>query len=87
MGGKADTAVTVVTRAVAFNRHGGDVHDKAPHPVRPKGVEMKREMTKEDKELADACLDGADSSTTIRLGGADYGCCRDQNYSIHTLGR
>ena len=60
-----DEAVTVVTRAVAFNRHGGDVHDKALHPVRPKGVEMKREMTKEDKELADAGYEHLNQQKTI----------------------
>ncbi|KAI0713643.1 aminophospholipid-transporting P-type ATPase [Earliella scabrosa] len=60
-----DEAVTVVTRAVAFNRHGGDAHDKALHPVRPKGVEMKREMTKEDKELADAGYEHLNQQKTI----------------------
>ena len=44
----------VATRAVAFPDHEGDEQEKAPHGLRPKGVEMKREMTKEDKELAAA---------------------------------
>ncbi|KAI0737979.1 aminophospholipid-transporting P-type ATPase [Daedaleopsis nitida] len=44
----------VATRAVAFDHEGDASQDKAPHPLRTKGAEMKREMTKEDKELADA---------------------------------
>ena len=45
----------VATRAVAFPDQGREeTQEKAPHGLRPKGVEMKREMTKEDKELAAA---------------------------------
>lgn len=49
----------VATRAVAFPDAGADIQEKAihVHGARPKGVEMKREMTKEDKELADAGYD------------------------------
>ncbi|RDX52903.1 aminophospholipid-transporting P-type ATPase [Lentinus brumalis] len=50
----ADEEAIVAARAVAFDNDGGDIQQKAPHGMRPKGVEMKREMTKEDKELADA---------------------------------
>ncbi len=50
----ADEEAIVAARAVAFDNDGGDIQEKAPHGMRPKGVEMKREMTKEDKELADA---------------------------------
>ena len=46
--------VATTTRAVAFPDAGADIQEKAIHGARPKGVEMKREMTKEDKELADA---------------------------------
>ena len=55
-----DELAAVATRAVAFgpSDRAEDVEEKAPHAhahaPRPKGVEMKREMTKEDKELADA---------------------------------
>ena len=49
-----DEEAIVTTRAVAFDHDGDDIQEKAPHGLRPKGVEMKREMTKEDKELADA---------------------------------
>ena len=51
-----DEEVTVAHRAVVFPDAGGDIQEKPIHVqvVRPKGVEMKREMTKEDKELADA---------------------------------
>ncbi|TCD67985.1 hypothetical protein EIP91_011654 [Steccherinum ochraceum] len=44
------------TRAIAFpDEHGEIFEEKAHHGhLRPKGVEMKREMTKEDKELAAA---------------------------------
>lgn len=44
------------TRAVAFPDDHGDIREeKLQHVhVRPRGVEMKREMTKEDKELAAA---------------------------------
>ena len=51
-----DEEVAVAHRAVVFPDAGGDIQEKPIHVqvVRPKGVEMKREMTKEDKELADA---------------------------------
>ena len=43
------------TRAVVFPDEDGEIHEeKLHHHLRPKGVEMKREMTKEDKELAAA---------------------------------
>ncbi|EMD34329.1 hypothetical protein CERSUDRAFT_117207 [Gelatoporia subvermispora B] len=47
---------TLHTRAVVFPDDYGDIHEeKITHGVpRPKGPEMKREMTKEDKELAAA---------------------------------
>ena len=51
-----DDGAIVATRAVAFGPEHAteDVAEKAPHGLRPKGVEMKRELTKEDKELANA---------------------------------
>ncbi len=49
-----DEEVSVATRAVVFPDAAAEIQEKAIHGVRPKGVEMKREMTKEDKELADA---------------------------------
>ena len=51
-----DDGAIVATRAVAFGPEHAteDVDEKAPHGLRPKGVEMKRELTKEDKELANA---------------------------------
>lgn len=46
------------TRVVAFDQQHdqGDVHEEKTHHghLRPRGVEMKREMTKEDMELAAA---------------------------------
>ncbi|KAK7675862.1 hypothetical protein QCA50_021209, partial [Cerrena zonata] len=42
------------TRAVVFPDEQGEIHEEKLHHLRPKGVEMKREMTKEDKELAAA---------------------------------
>ena len=48
----ADDGLTVATRAVAF---GADAEETPQlKAARPKGVEMKRELTKEDKELANA---------------------------------
>lgn len=47
----------VGTRVVVFDRQDpGEIHEEKVHHghLRPKGVEMKREMTKEDKELAAA---------------------------------
>lgn len=46
----------VATRAVAFPDDHGDIREEKIHHgyLRPKGVEMKREMTKEDMELAAA---------------------------------
>jgi sodium/potassium-transporting ATPase subunit alpha len=42
-------------RAVAFPDEHGDVHDeRLTGGMRPKGIEMKRELTKEDRELAAA---------------------------------
>ncbi|KAM5542747.1 hypothetical protein V8D89_003708 [Ganoderma adspersum] len=51
-----DEEVAVAHRAVVFPDAGADIQEKPihVHVARPKGVEMKREMTKEDKELADA---------------------------------
>ena len=49
----SDEEVPVTARAIAFpDEHNEIFEEKAHH--RPKGVEMKREMTKEDKELAAA---------------------------------
>lgn len=44
------------TRAIAFPDEHAEIHEEKTHHghLRPKGVEMKREMTKEDKELAAA---------------------------------
>ena len=46
----------VTSRAVAFPDAENEIHEEKLHHghLRPKGVEMKREMTKEDKELAAA---------------------------------
>ncbi|OJT06218.1 hypothetical protein TRAPUB_2899 [Trametes pubescens] len=51
-----DEEAAAATRAVAFpDRYvHDDGQEKAPHGMRPRGVEMKREMTKEEKELAEA---------------------------------
>ena len=49
----ADEEVTG-TRAVAFPDDHGDIREEKIQHLRPRGVEMKREMTKEDKELAAA---------------------------------
>ncbi|THH27921.1 hypothetical protein EUX98_g6275 [Antrodiella citrinella] len=47
---------THATRAIAFPDEHGEINEEKAHHthLRPKGVEMKREMTKEDKELAAA---------------------------------
>ena len=44
------------TRAIAFPDEHTEIHEEKTHHghLRPKGVEMKREMTKEDMELAAA---------------------------------
>ena len=55
-----DEEAAIATRAVAFPDEGSDIQEKAPHVLRPKGVEMKRELTKEDKELANAGYDELD---------------------------
>lgn len=49
----ADEEVTG-TRAVAFPDDHGDIREEKIQHLRPRGVEMKREMTKEDMELAAA---------------------------------
>lgn len=59
-----DEQATAVTRAVAFNPHGDEAQNKVSHPLRPKGVEMKRELTKEDKELANAGYEHLDQHKT-----------------------
>lgn len=49
----ADEEVTG-TRVVAFPDDHGDIREEKLQHLRPRGVEMKREMTKEDMELAAA---------------------------------
>ena len=49
----ADEEVTG-TRVVAFPDDHGDIREEKIQHLRPRGVEMKREMTKEDIELAAA---------------------------------
>lgn len=48
-----DEGVTA-TRAVAFPDDHGDIREEKLQHLRPRGVEMKRELTKEDIELAAA---------------------------------
>ncbi|CDO71883.1 hypothetical protein BN946_scf184940.g30 [Trametes cinnabarina] len=53
----SDEGDITVARAVAFPEEvleHEEGHGKAPHGLRPRGVEMKREWTQEDKELAEA---------------------------------
>ena len=49
-----DEEAIVTTRAVAFDHDGDDIQEKAPHGPRPKGVEMKKTLTQEEKDLAAA---------------------------------
>ena len=51
-----DEDALAVARTVAFPNEHHDVNEEKLHHahLRPRGVEMKREMTKEDKELAAA---------------------------------
>lgn len=53
----SDDDVLAATRTVAFDAHDqGEISEEKVHHghLRPRGVEMKREMTKEDMELAAA---------------------------------
>lgn len=53
----SEDEVLAATRTVAFDHHdNGDISEEKIHHghLRPRGVEMKREITKEDKELAAA---------------------------------
>ena len=53
----SDEEALAATRTVAFDPLGqGEINEEKIHHghLRPRGVEMKREMTKEDKELAAA---------------------------------
>ena len=77
----------VAIRAVAFgpNDRSGDVDEKAPHPPRPKGVEMKREMTKEDKELADAGYEHLKEEKAQGQKGGDEGKLDNVDIVEHKL--
>lgn len=55
-----DEEIIAATRAVVFH-DGNDIHEVKPTgAMRPKGVEMKRTITMEDKELAAAGYDHLD---------------------------
>jgi sodium/potassium-transporting ATPase subunit alpha len=59
------------TRTVAFNHGRGEIHEEKLHHghVRPRGVEIKREMTKEDKELAAAGYEHLEEQKTKAKAG------------------
>ncbi|KAI0696556.1 aminophospholipid-transporting P-type ATPase [Cerioporus squamosus] len=78
-----DEEAIVAARAVAFDNDGADIQEKAPHGMRPKGVEMKREMTKEDKELADA---GYEHLKHQKPGGQKEGDGKLDSVDIHEHG-
>ena len=74
------------TRAVVFPDEDGEIHEeKLHHHLRPKGVEMKREMTKEDKELAAAGYEHLDEHKHKGKDGgkSDFG---DVDIHEHQLG-
>ena len=72
------------TRTVAFDGplHQGDINEEKIHHghLRPRGVEMKREMTKEDKELADAGYEHLNQQKTQPAKAGDAGL---DNVDIH----
>ncbi|KAI0093821.1 aminophospholipid-transporting P-type ATPase [Irpex rosettiformis] len=63
------------TRTVAFNpQEPGEIYEEKVHHghLRPRGVEMKREMTKEDKELAAAGYEHLEEQKTkVKADGSD----------------
>ncbi|KAH9890537.1 aminophospholipid-transporting P-type ATPase [Cubamyces lactineus] len=77
-----DDGDNTVTRAVAFpsQLEHDDSHWKATHGARPRGVEMKRELTKEDKELAEA---GYEHLARQKTTGEQEGDSKLDDVDIH----
>ena len=77
-----DDGDITVTRAVAFpgQLEHDDAHWKATHGARPRGVEMKRELTKEDKELAEA---GYEHLARQKTTGEQEGDSKLDDVDIH----
>ncbi|TBU55204.1 aminophospholipid-transporting P-type ATPase [Dichomitus squalens] len=65
---RQDEEAAIATRAVVFPDEDLDIQEKPHHGLRPKGVEMKRELTKEDKELANAGYDEIDQQKAQAAG-------------------
>lgn len=67
--GFPDDHATAATRAVAFP----DAEDEKSHARRPPGVSMKREITQEDRELAQAGYEHLDEEKAKQGGQRDLG--------------
>lgn len=74
----------VTSRAVAFPDEENEIHEEKIHHghLRPKGVEMKREMTKEDKELAAAGYEHLEEAKIKEHAKDDFGDVDIQDHRL-----